>query len=289
MSSSTATDRRAHVVLAVGLVLVSTSGPFIKAAGLPAYAVVFWRMAIAAPLFLLVARAWPRHLRSELALGAVLLTSHFLLWVKAFDLTSYASNLILLVAQPVMGAIASARLGEPTGPRTFWSVGLALAGLVVIAGGDVALGARALLGDLMCVAAGVTITLFYVTTRRARREMALPAFMGWTFVLGALLALPVAVLAGDALVGHGGAQWAWLAALVVITTVGGHGAMNLAARGVSMFALNFVIVLEPAIALGLGAIMFGAGVTAWQLVGGAILAIAVFVGLAPRRRAPATP
>ena len=50
-------DRRAHVVLAVGLVLVSTSGPFIMAAGLPAYAAVFWRMALAAPLFLLVARA----------------------------------------------------------------------------------------------------------------------------------------------------------------------------------------------------------------------------------------
>jgi drug/metabolite transporter (DMT)-like permease len=274
---------RHRLALAIGLVLVSTSGPFIRMADMPTFTTVFWRMALAGPLFLLVARALPRaHLRAVL-LGAALLAAHFLLWVGAFAYTDYASNLILLVAQPIMGAVASARLGEPTSARMWWGVGLAFAGLCVIAGGDVSLGPRALLGDAMCLAADLAMTLFYVVTRHARRAMPLPAFMGWTFVLGAAMTLPAALLAGQALVGHTDAQWGWLLALVVITTMAGHGAINFAARGVSLFAVNFVIVLEPAIAIGMGALLFHAPLGVSHVIGGAILAAAVIVGLAPRR------
>jgi drug/metabolite transporter (DMT)-like permease len=47
--------------------------------------------------------------------------------------------------------------------------------------------------------------------------------------------------------------------------------------------LNLVVVLEPAIAIAMGALLFGATVTPVQAVGGAVLALAVVVGL----RAPA--
>ena len=42
----------AHLVLMAALVLVSTSGPFLVCARMDAYAVVFWRMALSALLFL---------------------------------------------------------------------------------------------------------------------------------------------------------------------------------------------------------------------------------------------
>src|SRR5262249_20529565 len=109
----------AHAVLFAGIVCVSTSGPVYVMSGMDPYAVVFCRMAVSAPLFL----AWSalrRELRvapgegGRLVVGALALALHFVLWIKAFQLTDYASNLLLLVAQPVMAAAVAVRRGERT-------------------------------------------------------------------------------------------------------------------------------------------------------------------------------
>jgi drug/metabolite transporter (DMT)-like permease len=61
--------------------------------------------------------------------------------------------------------------------------------------------------------------------------------------------------------------------------MGGHGLMNFAARHVKLFTLNVVIVLEPAIGIVIGGMLFGATVSLLQAFGGAILAVAVIIGL----------
>jgi drug/metabolite transporter (DMT)-like permease len=139
----------------------------------------------------------------------------------------------------------------------------------------------------MCILAGLAITLFYVVTRDARAATPLAALMGWNKVCIAAMALPVVLLEtpapADALFVPDWPRWGWMLGLVVLTTVAGHGLMNLAARGVTLFALNIVIVLEPAIAIAMGAVLFGARVTALQLAGGVLLGAAVVVGLGGKR------
>src|SRR5262249_35501592 len=98
-----------------------------------------------------------------------------------------------------------------------------------------------------------------------------------------LLSLPVAALSGARFSGYPAGAWGWMAALVVLTTVGGHGFMNLAARQVKLFTVNVVIVLEPAIAIGIGAVVFGARGHPPQVAGGALLAVAVISGLRHER------
>jgi drug/metabolite transporter (DMT)-like permease len=278
------TRAAAHAVLCIGLVCVSTSGPFYVMTGMDPYAVVLWRMGLAAPLFLAwsAARGELRVAPGEggrLVAGALLLAFHFLLWVKAFQLTDYASNLLLLVAQPVMAAVVAVRRGERTARGLVPSIVLATSGLCTIAGGDFALGGRALVGDLMCIVAGMTITVFYIVTRAARAGTPLGTFMGLTFAIGAAITLPVVWIGGAPVVGYPAPAWGWLAALVLVTTVAGHGLINLAARHVSLFTLNIVIVLEPAIAILLGALLFGASAGASAIVGGLLLVAAVGVGL----------
>lgn len=248
-----------------------------------AYTIVLLRQGFAALLFFAWAAGAGWHLQREhvprILGGAVLLTAHFLLWVKAFDLTDFASNLLLLVAQPIIAALLGVRLGDPPTRRTWIAVGLAVAGLAVIAGGDFALGTRALIGDAMCIVGGLAIALFYVVTRDARSATPLATFMGITFAAGAVMTLPVVLIAGSAVAGHDARSWSWLAALVVLTTVGGHGLFNLVAPHVKLFTLNVVIVLEPAIAIALGAVLLGSTVTPLQLGGGVLLGAAVVVGL----------
>ncbi len=274
----------AHLVLFAGLLCVSTSGPFLVMAGMDAYAVVLLRLALAAVIFLAWAAA-RRELRvareqlGRLIAGALLLAAHFVLWVKAFDLTDYASNLLLLVAQPIMAAVVSVRRGERTARGIGVPIALALIGLLFIAGGDFALGGRALLGDALCIVAGVAITFFYVVTAEIRSAMPLGTFVGTTFAIGAVAVTPIVWLAGAPVLAYPAASWTWLALLVAVTTVAGHGLTNLAARHVSLFTLNLVIVLEPAIALAMGRFMFGAAIDPVTVAGGAFLIAAVLVGL----------
>lgn len=280
--------------LTSGLVLVSTAGPMLVAARMDAFALAAFRLAFGGVLLLgwaVLRGTWrpPAAEVPRLAVGGFLLAAHFALWIKAFDLTDYASNLLLLVAQPAVAALIGARLGERQGRETWLSIGLSLAGLAVIAGGDLRLGPRALLGDLMCVAGAVAITLFVVVTRRARAGMHLPAFLGWTFLSGAALAIPVAIAAGDRFSGYPAASWAWLAGLVLLATIGGHGLMNLAARHVRLFTLNLAIVLEPPLAIAMGALLFGATISSLQIAGGLLLGAAVVIGMSPELRRSAAP
>src|SRR5262249_2358604 len=191
----------AHAVLLLAIVCVSTSGPFMVAAGIDAFAMALLRMAFGAALFLGFAaargplRVPPRPLRALVARAPPLLVRRAF-WIKAFDFTDSASNLILLAAQPVMAALIGRWLGEKHGAAMWVSVALALVGLAIIAGRDVSLGPRALVGDAMCVLGGLAITMFYVVTRRARAEMPIAAFMGVTFLVRAIALAPVPLPAG---------------------------------------------------------------------------------------------
>lgn len=283
----------AHAALFAGLLCVSTSGPFFVMTHMDAYAVVLLRMGLSAVCFLLWAAA-RRELRiapgegRRLVLGALLLAAHFVVWVKAFDLTDYASNLLLLVAQPVMAAILAVRLGERTARGIGLPIALALVGMLLITGGDFALGGRALLGDAMCIAGGILITLFYVVSRGARAGTPIATFMGATFAVGAVAVVPVVALAGVPVLAYPARSWLWLALLVGVTTIMGHGLMNLAARTVPLFTVNLVIVLEPAIALALGRVLFGAAIEPLTMLGGGFLVAAVLLGLRSDSRSSRT-
>jgi drug/metabolite transporter (DMT)-like permease len=131
----------------------------------------------------------------------------------------------------------------------------------------------------------VAITLFFAITRHERRALPLSAFMAATCGVGALCALPVALWAGAPMLSYPPASWGWMLALIVLTTVGGHGCFNLAAKHVPLFTVNVVVILEPAIAIGMGALMFGAQVTPLQVAGGLVLSVGVVFGLWPMQPA----
>jgi drug/metabolite transporter (DMT)-like permease len=286
MLSALTSSRRGHIALFAGLLAVSTSGPFFVMSRLDAYAAVFWRTLLAGALGLAIAavrrtldwRAVYEH-RRGLAVSGVLFGTHFLFWIKAFDLTDYASNLLLLVSQPLVAALVGARIGEALSRHAVGALGLSALGMLLIAGGDFRMGPRALLGDALCITAGALIALLYVLGRRARNALPLEVFMGVTMLVAAAVALPVALWAGVPIWGFGAASWAWLGAIVVVTTLMGHGLLNMAARYVPLFTLNLVIVLEPVVAIAMGSVLFGARVTPLQCAGGTLLGAAVLLGM----------
>jgi len=278
MALSLAHIDRGKGALALGLLAVSTSGPFFVMAQMSAYAAVFWRTALGGGLALMLcalrgALALPalRSHRNGLLLSGLLLGPHFLLWVRAFELTDFASNLILLVAQPVWSALLDRARGRALPARAPQALALATLGLVLVTGADLSIGPRALLGDVCCIGAGLIGALFFEAGRSARLALPLDAYMGVTLIIAASTALPVAWMAGVPLLDYPCESWAWLSAIVLVSTLAGHSLLNAAARTLSLFTVNMAILIEPVLAIGLGAVLFGAVITAAQLAGAALL------------------
>jgi drug/metabolite transporter (DMT)-like permease len=148
-------------------------------------------------------------------------------------------------------------------------------GMLLVAGGDLSLGPRALLGDAFCIAAGIFGALFFELGRDTRQALSLDTYMGSTLLVAAATALPVALAAHVSLVDYPRSSWYWLTGIVLVCTLAGHGLLNAAARTVSLFIVNLALLLEPVFALGLGALLFGAAITTTQLLGGLLLLSAV--------------
>lgn len=286
-----------------GLLLVSTSGPFFLASQMDPYAVGFTRMGLSGGLLFGYALfrypPWSRAGRGRwraarglvpsLILGAGIFALHLLFWMSAFAYTSLGSSALLLVAQPAMAVVVGGYYGERFRPAMGVSLALAGVALFLVAAGDLELGPRAWIGDGLCLLAALCTTLFIPTTRVARRELPMPLFLGVTFLLGALFTAPLLPFSSTPLTAYGWDQWRWLLGIVLVSTVGGHGLTNLAARRFTLFRLNVVILLQPLLVIAIGAILFELRATLPQILAALLLLVAVAVGLWGTRDAELVP
>ena len=281
---------RTIAILAVGTLAVSTAAPLIKLAQMPAVAVAGWRCLLCGLIYAAVRpkelhalRTMGRRDAARLALGSVLLAAHFALWISAFDHTSYASAVLLLVMQPVFGALLGMLcLGERHGARTWIALAGSAGGLALLVRGDLDQ-PGGLFGDGLAVAACLTIAFFYLAVRPLRTRYPFAPFMASCYGLAGLLLCAVSIAIGSPLIGFPDASWGYLAGLVLIPTVVGHACFNWAIPRVRFFTINLLIVLEPAIAILLGVAFLDERATPLQLGGGALLGLAVVAGLGGRR------
>lgn len=261
----------------------------------------FSRMALAGGILLLYAIArhppWrePESWRivrktfPSLALGSTIFALHLVLWMSAFEYTSLGSSALLLVAQPAMAVMVGGFFGERFRPAM--GISLALAGVAVflVAAGDLELGPRTWIGDGMCVLAALCTTLFIPITRNARASLPMALFLGVIFLLGAVVLAPLVLVSDSTFGSYGWEHWRWLWGIVLVSTIGGHGLTNLAARRFSLFRLNVVTLLQPLLVIAIGASLFEVHTSPEQVAGLAILLVAVVVGLWGTREVPLVP
>jgi drug/metabolite transporter (DMT)-like permease len=281
------------LVLAVATVAVSTAAPLIRLSEMPALALAAWRTLLCGAVYALFR---PRQLaalatldgrgRRALLLGSTLMAAHFALWISAFEHTSYAAAVLLLVMQPVFGALLGLLvLGERPDAGTWLAVAGSAAGLALLVHEDLGR-PGGLFGDGLAVAGCLAIAVFYLVVRPLRTGFPFAPFMAACYGLAGLQLVVLSLAMGSPLTGFAARGWWCVAGLVLIPTVVGHACFNWAIPRVRFFTLNLLIVLEPALALLLGVVLLDEGASAWQLAGGVVLGLAVLAGL---RRRPGDP
>nr|WP_245833812.1 DMT family transporter [Streptomyces aidingensis] len=248
------------VLLAVAIAGISLSGPLVTAIAAPALAVAFWRNAMAvaglAPVVLAAARLrrelrriGRRELLLALAAG-VSLAVHFACWIPSLRLTSVASSVALVTTTPIWVTLILRLRGHRPPARVWLGTAVAFGGVLLLTGVDFSLSARALAGDALALAGGLTAAVYVLIGAEARRTL---TTTGYTFVCysaTAVLLLGLCLATGSALGGYSGETWLKLLLLSATAQVLGHSLLNRVVRGLGPSVTSTAILLEtPAAAL----------------------------------------
>jgi drug/metabolite transporter (DMT)-like permease len=245
---------RAAAGLAVAVLAVSFGAPLARLAHAAPLAVAAWRMTIAAAIIVPFALLRggllpPAGQRRAAALSGVLLGLHFGLWIPSLWLTSVSASVVLVETAPLWVLLASPRfLGVPIRTRNLGSFALAIAGVGLIAHGDLQVSARALLGDALALGGAVACAGYLIVGKRLRGQMPLDRYLAVVYGGAALtLVAGVALLRVPALPADA-PSWLCLLGLAAVPTLTGHTLMNWALAHLEAYRVNLVMLLEPVLA-----------------------------------------
>jgi drug/metabolite transporter (DMT)-like permease len=256
---------RAWILVAVGVVGVSSSAPLTAGTLAPIVAIAFWRNLVGAG----VSGTWAL-LRDRPGLGritpqvfwlsafsGVVLATHFTTWFAGLRLTSVAAATALVSTTPVFLVALDLVRRVPVPRRVLTGVALAMAGVVAITGVDAGRSAEALAGDALSLFSAMAMVGYVLTGQRVMRTTSPAVYTLLAYSTCALILLPAALLTGTELAGFDTRTWLEIAAVTLGAQVLGHTLFNTALPVVGPTPLSLAILLEVP----------GAALLAWAWLG----------------------
>lgn len=239
-----------NAVLAAGPLLVKLADVGPVAAG-------FWRLALAIPLLLFLARrsigtiarlglgAWAKVAAAGLFFAADLASWHLgILHTKVANAAIFGNVSALLL--PLWTWFV---LRERLRPVQALAIALAMAGAAVLMGGSYEASPRNFAGDLLCALAGVLYTGYILLIQDARRSLNSWSVLALSSIAGVLPLLAFAATMGETILP--GVWWPVIA-LALSSQVIGQGLMVYAMGWFSPLVLGLSLLLQPAVAALLG-------------------------------------
>ncbi len=203
------------------LPFIDVFAKLLGAGGIPIIQIAFARMAFGAltalPFALRAAPArmlWPQRIWVH-ALRAALLTAATFLFFSSLKTLPIADALAIFFVQPIIvTALGGLILGEAVDARRWGAVGLGFIGiLVILRPGVIAVSA----GSLLALGAGVALALYFLLSRWVAGGASAIAV---TFQTNTIAALALACVMPWVWIAPSPAQWAMLAALGAIASLG---------------------------------------------------------------------
>ena len=255
-------SRTDTALIVLGVCAVSTSAPLIRAAAAPAFAIAFWRNAMATgllvPFTLLRAREELRALtRRDVRLSLIaggLLALHFATWIPSLSFTSVASSTALVATQPVWAALIARGQGENI-PRLGWvGIAVSVVGAALLTGIDLHFSARALFGDLLALVGGFFAAAYMTVGAEVRRSVSTSVYTTVCYATTSVALLVLILTTRTTFTGFDGETWLTIAALTVAAQLRGHSVFNRVLRTTSPTVVSISILFEIVGAVILAAI-----------------------------------
>lgn len=242
----------------------------------------FWRLALALPVMLVAAwgeRPQKAANRQPAILAAIVAGLFFGadLWAwHAGILHTRMSNATLFgnvtaILFPLYGFLIARAL-----PSRKQGLALLLAtiGSGLLLGRSYELSARNVVGDLLCLAAGICYTGYFAAAERARTMLGPWTMLCWSIIASLPLLLGAALLFGDPIWPR---VWWPLILLSAGSQVLGQGLMMYAVVRVSPLVMGLMLLVQPVVGATVGWVVYGERLTVFDLVGAAAIAAALLL------------
>ncbi len=291
-----ASQKKVYLLVILGVVMVSYSGPLVKGAllqGATPVTVAFLRMLFSGLLLLPFSlRKREGETRSPLAqvlrapfgqlffgvLAAVFLALHYYTWMTSLKSTSTFASVALVCTQPLfVAAFSGLLLHEPMQKSARPGALVALLGALLIGANSLGGLGGNIGGDMMALLGAVAMTGHWLCGRHARKSM--PA-LGYTVFVYLVTACCLALLLplGEGFQLPGGAVW-YVGGLVLGCTLLGHAVFTYTLGSVSAHVVSFALLGEPVGAMLWALFMFDERPGWLLLSGGAVVLLGLFMYL----------
>ncbi len=267
-----------------GATAIATSALWVKVSEAGPVATAFWRVALATPFLVL----WmtlerrrapaPNPVRQRWLLLAVGLffAGDLAVWHWSIVLTSVANSTLLANLAPIFVTLAAWLLfrRSPSG-RFLAGLALAIAGTMLLIGGDFQVRGTALIGDLLGVVTAMFYAGYQITVTRARAMTSTAVVMVASGLISAAVLLPIAWASGEQLLPATATGWWILIGLALTSQVAGQSLIAYAMAHLPATFSSVALLFQPVMATVFAWILFGEAMTPLAIAGG----IAVLIGI----------
>ena len=223
--------------------------------------------------------------------GGIALGADIALFFSAVKLTSIVNATIIGSMQPiVVGVIAARFFGERIGLRNVaWSL-VALAGTVVVVAAGAESDASDLRGDLLALAAMLSWSAYFITSKNSKKTMTSTEFTAGTALWTMAICAPLGFAFGQDMSWPSLTNWGWLILMAATSGLIGHAMMNWSLVRIPLWVGSTFTLLIPVFSALLAWVVLGETLTAVQGLAMAVVIGALAVVVRNQSRpAPITP
>ncbi|MGB3386950.1 MAG: DMT family transporter [Pseudaminobacter sp.] len=282
-------QRWALAALVLGGVAIGCSPIFVRLSEVGPMATAFWRVGLAM-LPLLVwygsnaagagTETRPRNLADRLALilPGLMLAGDLAAWHIALYKTSVANATLLANMAPIFVTLGGWLIFRTPITRIFLiGLVLALAGVVILRGGPLALGGGNLAGDAIAIGASVFYAGYILSLGRLRSRFSTLTTLIWTTGSAAVFMAPLALFLESALWPVTLYGWAILLGLAWLTHAGGQGLIIFALAWLPPAFSSLTLLIQPLVAAILAWVLLSEPIGLMQAIGGVIVLAGIMI------------
>lgn len=273
-----------YLILAIGVISVSTSAILVKVSSAPSGIIAFYRLLfsilIMLPVFLLKYVSELRLITKRdwlfSVVAGVFLAFHFILWFESLNYTSVASSTVLVTLQPLFAFVGTyIFFKEKFTIRAIFCGIAAIIGSVIISWGDFQISGSALFGDLLALLACALITAYLMFGQTVRQRVSLITYTFVVYSISTLTLFFYILLLEQPMGPYPTSDWVYFILLALIPTLLGHTLFNWSVKYLSTSTISMAILLEPVGATVLAYYLLGEGIMLTQITGGLIVILAL--------------